>query len=43
VLVSLDTGRIVGVERTVLEADDVYPAGAIISYRMWDVSEETLR
>lgn len=43
VLVSLDTGRIVGVERTVLEADDVYPAGAIISYRMWDVSEEALR
>ncbi|WP_241160428.1 hypothetical protein [Microbacterium sp. Y-01] len=43
VLVSLDTGRIVGVERTVLEADDVYPAGAVISYRMWDVSEETLR
>lgn len=43
VLVSLDTGRIIGVERTVLEADEVYPAGAIISYSMWDVDEELVR
>lgn len=43
VLVSRDTGRIVGVERTVLKADDVFPAGAIISYRMWDLDEETVR
>ncbi|MFK3678932.1 hypothetical protein ACI2IP_14470 [Microbacterium sp. NPDC090218] len=42
VLVSRDTGRIVGVERTVLKADDVFPAGAIISYRMWDLDEETV-
>lgn len=43
VLVSRETGRIVGVERTVLIADDVFPAGAIISYQMWDLDEETVR
>jgi hypothetical protein len=43
VLVSRDTGRIVGVERTVLKADEVFPAGAIISYQMWDLDEETVR
>lgn len=43
VLVSRDTGRIVGVERTVLKTDDVFPAGAIISYQMWDLDEETVR
>lgn len=43
VLVSLDTGRIVGVERTVLIADDFFPAGAVISYQMWDVDEGTIR
>lgn len=43
VLVSLETGRIVGVERTVLEADEVYPAGAITSYSLWDVDEELVR
>lgn len=43
VLVSRDTGRIVGVERTVLKADDVFPAGAIISYQMWDLDEEMIR
>ncbi|KJQ55542.1 hypothetical protein [Microbacterium sp. SA39] len=43
VLVSLDTGRIVGVERTVLKADEVYPAGAIVSYSLWDVEEELIR
>jgi hypothetical protein len=43
VLVSRDTGRIVGVERTVLKADELFPAGAIISYRMWDLDEETVR
>lgn len=40
VLVSLETGRIVGVERTALRADDIYPVGAIVSYRMWDVDVE---
>lgn len=43
ILVSRDTGRIVGAERTVLIADDVFPAGAIISYRMWDLDEGTVR
>lgn len=40
VLVSLETGRIVGVERTVLEGDEVFEAGAIISYAMWDVDDD---
>lgn len=43
VLVSLDTGRIVGVERTVLTADEIYPAGAIVSYSLWDVEEQMVR
>ncbi|WP_247630336.1 hypothetical protein [Microbacterium croceum] len=43
VLVSLETGRIVGVERTAIKADDVFPVGAIISYRMWDVESEVTR
>jgi hypothetical protein len=42
VLVSLETGRIVGVERTAIEADEVFPVGAIISYRMWDVEGEVI-
>lgn len=42
ILVSRDTGRIVGVERTVLVADEIFPAGAIISYQMWDLDEETI-
>lgn len=42
-LVSLDTGRIVGVERTVLKADEVFAKGAIMSYTMWDVDEELIR
>lgn len=43
ILVSRDTGRIVGVERTVLIADDVFAAGSIISYQMWDLDEEEIR
>ncbi len=43
ILVSRDTGRIIGVERTVLIADEVYAAGSIISYRMWDIDEEAIR
>lgn len=43
ILVSEETGRIVGVERTVVVADELFPAGAIISYRMWDLDEETVR
>jgi hypothetical protein len=42
VLISRETGRIVGVERTVLIADEVFDAGAIISYEMWDVTEEMI-
>lgn len=43
VLVSRDTGRIVGVERTVLIADELFAAGSIISYQMWDVEEDVFR
>lgn len=38
-LISRDTGRIVGVERTSLIDEGVIDAGAIISYRMWDVEK----
>lgn len=37
VLISSDTGRIVGFERTVLVGDDVLPQGAVIGYRLFDV------
>ncbi|MCK2037013.1 hypothetical protein KZC51_12815 [Microbacterium sp. SSW1-49] len=37
VLVSADTGRIVGVERTVVKADSLLPAGAILGSQLWDV------
>jgi hypothetical protein len=43
VLLSLDTGRIVGVERTNLIANDLIAGGAIMSYTMWDVDEELVR
>lgn len=43
VLLSLDTGRIVGVERTNLIANDMIAVGAIMSYTMWDVDEELVR
>ncbi|MBT2473237.1 hypothetical protein J7E68_01245 [Microbacterium sp. ISL-103] len=43
VLLSLDTGRIVGVERTNLIDSDLIAAGAIMSYTMWDVAEELVR
>lgn len=42
ILISRETGRIVGVERTVLIADEIFDAGAIISYEMWDVPEGTI-
>lgn len=41
-LVSTETGRIVGVERTQLIDDGYAPAGAVTGYRMWDVDERTL-
>jgi hypothetical protein len=43
VLLSLDTGRIIGVERTNLIANDLMAGGAIISYTMWDVDEDLVR
>lgn len=43
ILLSLDTGRIVGVERTNLIASDLIPTGAIMSYTMWDVDEELVK
>lgn len=43
VLLSLDTGRVVGVERTNLVEQDVLPAGVIMSYTMWDVDESLVR
>ncbi|WP_217184199.1 hypothetical protein [Streptomyces sp. AC495_CC817] len=43
VLLSLDTGRIVGVERTNLIENEVYPVGAIIGYRLFDIDEEIPR
>lgn len=36
VLVSEETGRIVGVESVRVTRDGIVPAGAVISYRMWD-------
>lgn len=39
VLLSLETGRIVGVERTNIVEDELIAAGAILSYTMWDVDE----
>jgi len=35
VLISAETGRIVGVESTRLAPDGIVLAGAVISYRMW--------
>lgn len=42
-LLSADTGRIVGSERTALTELDTVPAGAVIGYRMWDVDEAMIR
>ena len=39
VLVSRDTGRIVGFERTNLMENDVYPVGAVINYELLDVDD----
>lgn len=36
VLISTDTGRIVGVESKRVTPDGIVPAGAVISYRLWD-------
>ncbi|WP_314647858.1 hypothetical protein [uncultured Microbacterium sp.] len=43
VLISADTGRVIGIERTWLGEDDVFPTGAVISYQLWDVDEGILR
>lgn len=39
-LVSQDTGRIVGAETYTLKADPPFPADAIISYRIWDLATQ---
>jgi hypothetical protein len=39
-LVSQDTGRIVGAETYTTEADAPFPADAIISYRIWDLAKQ---
>lgn len=38
VLISAETGRIVGVESKRVTPDGIVPAGAVISYRMWDTA-----
>lgn len=43
VLISDETGRIAGIERTWLGEDGVFPTGGIISYQLWDVDEGVLR
>lgn len=43
VLLSAETGRIVGFERTNVIEDDLLPAGAVIGYRLFDVPEEAVR
>lgn len=42
-LLSADTGRIVGSERTALTDLDTVPTGAVVGYRMWDVDQELIR
>lgn len=41
VLLSAETGRIVGIERTNLVDEDVLPIGAVIGYRLFDVPADT--
>ncbi|WP_102192795.1 hypothetical protein [Microbacterium aurantiacum] len=43
ILISLETGRIVGMETTSVKGDDVLPKGAIIAYRLWDMTDEMVR
>ena len=37
VLVSVETGRIVGLQRNVVKGDDLLPSGAIMGYQLWDL------
>lgn len=39
VLLSRESGRIVGVEKVQSEGDGIIPAGAVVSYRLWDLDE----
>ena len=41
-LISQETGRIVGVERTVRKDDGYVQAGAVTAYQLWDLDEETV-
>lgn len=43
VLVSIDTGRIIGIERTNLESTELIDAGAVVSYTLWDLDESLIR
>lgn len=43
ILLSLQTGRIAGVERTNLIANELIAAGAIMSYTMWDADETLVK
>lgn len=43
VLISTDTGRIVGVESLRVEADGTVPAGTVVSYQLWTDEERNLR
>ncbi|MFY9714321.1 MAG: hypothetical protein WAK00_12675 [Microbacterium sp.] len=43
ILISRETGRIVGMETTSVKGDDVLPKGAIIAYRLWDMTDEMVR
>lgn len=43
VLVSAETGRIVGLETTALKDVTAAPVGAVTGYRMWGLDEEAMR
>ncbi|MGW8483614.1 hypothetical protein ACWGJP_10770 [Microbacterium sp. NPDC055903] len=43
VLISQETGRIIGMETIQTEGDGIIPAGAVVSYRLWDLQERTGR
>lgn len=43
ILISQSTGRIVGIERTNLTENEVFPVGAVIDYRLFDIDEGAIR
>lgn len=38
-LISIQSGRIVGVEKTVVKGDDLLPTGAVLGYQVFDIDE----